>query len=160
MFLEWRINHDRGLLFTGYPTNSNDRDSMHNTCLLMFSAHNTFLYFLDRDSIKEPGHMEKICILCPGLSVSRDIWRKICILCPVFSVSWDICTKNAYYVPFRCHNRTFQVLFRPYVLFVLREGVFCFFFLYMSHLVPLADFPRNKVMFHKRGRCISVVFSN
>lgn len=59
MFLEWRINHDRGLLFTGYPTNSNDRDSMHNTCLLMFSAHNTFLYFLDRDSIK-----------------SRDIWKK------------------------------------------------------------------------------------
>lgn len=46
---------------------------------------------------------------------NRDIWRKICILCPAFPVSWDICEKSSYYVPYKCHNRTFVASSRPYV---------------------------------------------
>ena len=127
----------------------------------MFSAHNTFLYFWDRDSIK-----------------SRDIWKKICILCPEFPVCRDICGKNAYYVPYNFYNRTSLAPFCPYVpldfcrrtffisfvymshldvitghfwhFFVHMSylsyvrGIFCSFFIYMSHLVLLAGFFRKQ----------------
>ena len=106
----------------------------------MFSVHNTFSYFMNMDSMK-----------------NRDIWRKICILCPAFPVSWDICEKSSYYVPYKCHNRTFllsfclyvpyryhsrtfQAPFHPYIPFVLHKGIFLPFFLYMSYFVLLADF--------------------
>lgn len=41
--------------------------------------------------------------------------RKKFLLCPAFLVSWDICEKSSYYVPYKCHNRTFVASSRPYV---------------------------------------------
>ena len=43
--------------------------------------------------------------------------RKKFLLCPAFLVSWDICEKSSYYVPYKCHNRTFVASSRPYVPF-------------------------------------------
>lgn len=74
---------------------------------------------------------------------NRDIWRKICILCPAFPVSWDICEKSSYYVPYKCHNRTFVASSRPYVPLDFYRRTFYYLFVYMSHTDITAGYFRR-----------------
>lgn len=50
-----------------------------------------------------------------------------------FLVSWDICEKSSYYVPYKCHNRTFVASSRPHVPFDFYRRTFYYLFVYMSH---------------------------
>ena len=81
----------------------------------MFSAHNTFFIFYEYGFYEKPGHMEKICILCPAFPVSWDICGKSSYYVLLFLSAGTYAKKSSYYVPYKCHNRTFVASSRPYV---------------------------------------------
>lgn len=80
----------------------------------MFSVHNTFSYFMNMDSMKNRDIWKKF-VYYVLLFLSAGTYAEKVLIMSCFSCQLGHMRKSSYYVPYKCHNRTFVASSRPYV---------------------------------------------